>query len=78
MEWWIFLSITVFIIIDAIGAYLMRNAAVLKGYGDDYHIFAYCFWLGLFGYLYVISLPDLVSQSQNQQIIDILKGDKNE
>ena len=78
MEWWIFLSITVFIIIDAIGAYLMRNAAVLKGYSDDYHIFAYCFWLGLFGYLYVISLPDLVSQSQNQQIIDILKGDKNE
>ena len=78
MEWWIFLSITVFIISDAIGAYLMRNAAVLKGYGGDYHIFAYCFWLGLFGYLYVISLPDLVSQSQNQQIIDILKGDKNE
>lgn len=74
--WWIFVLILGFLIIDAIGALFMRNAAILKGYGDDDHIWAICFWLGIFGYLYVIALPDKITQSQNQQIIELLKGEK--
>jgi hypothetical protein len=62
------------IIINSIGASLMRKSAILKGYGDESHVFAICFWLGIFGYLYVISLPDLIAQNQNQQIIEMMKG----
>ncbi len=58
--------------INAIGAALMKNAAVMKGYGDDLHAWAICFWLGIFGYLYIIALPDKVLQEQNQQIITLL------
>ena len=49
-------------IVNAIGATLMKKAAVLKGYGEDYHIWAACFWLGGFGYLYTIALPDKIAQ----------------
>lgn len=34
------------------------------------------FWLGIIGYIYVLSLPDKVTQSQNQQIIELLKNQK--
>ena len=54
---------------NAIGAYLMKGAAIQKGYGEDIHVWAICFFLGIFGYLYIIALPDKVVQSQNQQII---------
>lgn len=38
----------------------MCEVAELKGYNPSQkHIFAICFWLGLFGVLYVIALPDL-------------------
>jgi hypothetical protein len=56
----------------------MRNAAIEKGYGDDIHAWAVCFWLGIFGYLYIIALPDKIQQSQNQQIIVLSRGEKNE
>lgn len=63
--------------INGIGAQKMKEAAILKGYGDDYHIWALCFWLGIFGYLYTMALPDLVTQGQNQQIIKLLnQGEK--
>ena len=66
----IILILMVLLVIQAIGALLMRNAAVAKGYGDEVHAWAACFWLGILGYLYVIALPDKVAQSQNQQLID--------
>lgn len=38
----------------------MCEVAKLKGYNPkSYHIFALCFWFTIFGYLYVIGLPDL-------------------
>ncbi len=62
----------VIIVINGIGAKKMQDACILKGYGEDYHIFAFCFWLGIFGYLYAMTLPDLITQGQNQQIIKLL------
>lgn len=62
----------VLLIINGFCAYLMKQSAVMKGYGEDSHIWAICFWCGLFGYLYVISLPDKIQQSQNQQMIELL------
>jgi len=66
----------VLICINAFGAHLMRKSAIAKGYGDDSHIWAICFWLGILGYLYVISLPDKIQQSQNQQIIKLLEENR--
>ena len=38
----------------------MCEVASLKGYEPaKKHIFAICFWLGIFGYFYVLALPDL-------------------
>ncbi|MFR6560924.1 MAG: hypothetical protein ACLUR5_02100 [Eubacterium ventriosum] len=48
----------------------------MKGYGKEIHAWAWCFWLGIIGYIYVLSLPDKVTQSQNQQIIELLKNQK--
>ena len=53
--------------INAIGAALMKNAAILKGYGEDLHAWAICFFLGIFGYLYIIALPDKVLQEQKDR-----------
>lgn len=54
----------------------MANVAAMKGYGKEIHAWAWCFWLGILGYIYVLSLPDKVTQSQNQQIIELLKEQK--
>lgn len=53
--WWIILAVIVATCVNAVGAFFMRNAAIEKGYGDDIHAWAACFWLGIFGYLYVIA-----------------------
>ena len=76
-----FLSIVffvVFIVIDINMAAKMRVVVSQKGYDPDIlHIFAWCFWLPIFGYLYVIALPDLRLQAQNNEIISKL-GSKAE
>ncbi len=69
----ILIAVIVVLIIQAIGASLMSKAAIAKGYGEDDHIGIICFFLGIFGYLYVIALPDKIIQSQAQQIIELLK-----
>lgn len=51
----------------------MSEVAAMKGYGDEVHAWAWCFWLGIFGYIYVLSLPDKVTQEQNQRIIELWK-----
>lgn len=54
---------------------LMVNSAVMKGYNpDEMHIFAICFFLGIIGYIYVLSLPDKITQQQNKEIIELLKA----
>ncbi len=54
----------------------MANVAAMKGYGKEIHAWAWCFWLGIIGYIYILSLPDKVTQLQNQQIIELLKNQK--
>ena len=66
------------LIINVLMAKLMENAAIMKGYGKNKHIFAICFFLTIFGYFYVIALPDKVIQSQNQQIMELLKQKKED
>lgn len=70
---WIIILILALLVVNGIGATLMNKSAVLKGYGEDSHIWTICFFLGIFGYLYVIALPDKITQSQNQQIIELLQ-----
>ncbi len=69
----IIVMIMIGLVVQAIFATLMNKAAVRKGYGDDAHAWAMCFWLGIIGGIYVIALPDLIQQNQNQQIIELLK-----
>lgn len=58
----------------------MVDVAEDKGY--DYctgRIFALCFLFNVVGYLYVIALPDLKLQKQNEKIIELLTNiDKNQ
>ncbi len=54
----------------------MANVAAMKGYGKEIHAWAWCFWLGIIGYMDVLNLHDKVTQSQNQQIIELLKNQK--
>ncbi|PWL69970.1 MAG: hypothetical protein DBY23_05710 [Bacillota bacterium] len=61
------------LLVQFIFANFMRKVAVRKGYGDDAHAWAMCFWLGIAGGIYVMALPDLIQQSQNQQMIELLK-----
>ena len=76
----IFLCILLIVLglcIDAYCASLMKKVAIAKGYEENNHIWSICFCLGIIGYLYVIALPDLIQQSQNQKIIKLLEA-KNE
>ena len=74
----ILVSVLIYIIVAALGASFMRNAALRKGYGDDIHAWAICFWLGIFGYIYIMALPDKIVQSQNQQIIELIKKENKQ
>ncbi len=50
----------IYIVIICIIASKMCEIARLKGYDPaEKHIFALCFWLGIFGILYVLGLPDM-------------------
>lgn len=53
----------------------MKQVAYAKGYDDRAHAWALTFWFGPIGFLYVISLPDLVLREQNKEIISLLKGE---
>ena len=54
----ILIPIILYFIVNAIIASKFEDVAYLKGYGQDIHSFAMCFWLGILGCLYVIALPD--------------------
>ena len=49
-----------------------EEIAKQKGYGEEKHTCAMCFWLGVVGYLYVIALPDLTGARNG------LRGDAKE
>ncbi len=75
--YWPYIVIGIFIIILwFFAASKMCDAAELKGYDSkSEHIFAICFWFGIFGCLYVVALPDL----RLQKILkDLLNNNKQE
>ena len=54
-----------------------KQISIDKGYVGRNHIFALCFFLGFFGFIYVAALPDLTLREQNQQIISLLAGNSH-
>lgn len=67
-----FIILVVYIIVDLIFADYMKNVAYAKGYDDNAHAFAICFWFGPVGCLYVVALPDLVARKNQEEIIALL------
>lgn len=55
--------IPVVLVIQYIVAKKFELIAFEKGYDKSVHSFAMCFWLGIVGYLYVIALPDINTES---------------
>ena len=51
-------AIVVLVVINIFVAQKFEDVAKLKGYDNEIHSYAMCFWLGIIGYLYVIALPD--------------------
>ena len=64
--------IIAYLIIAGIGAIIMSSAAAEKGYVSTGKNFAICFFLGIFGYLYILALPDKKLQQQNENIYKAL------
>lgn len=75
---YVLIILAVYFVICAIFASKMQRVADLKGYGIDAHAWAMCFWLGILGGIYVIALPDLIQQKQNQKLIELLKEKSGE
>lgn len=70
-----FVILIIAIVIPMIIASLMAESATRKGYdANEMHIFAWCFFFGIFGCIYVLSLPDKIIQQQNKEIIELLKA----
>lgn len=66
--------ILVLIVMGVIMSGIMTNAATEKGYvNSEMKIFTICFFFGIFGYLYVVALPDKTVQEQNKEIIELLR-----
>ena len=78
---WI-IAIAIAIIILCFIASKMCEVASLKGYEPaKKHIFAICFWLGIFGYFYVLALPDLKLRKllgEKEETENIDKESKND
>ena len=64
--------LAVALVINIIGAMLMAKAAEEKGY-TDIHAMAICFWLGVFGYFYVLALPDKKLQTKLDTLNHLLE-----
>lgn len=68
------LIVIALLLIQIFGAMMMTEAARKKGYGDEEHIFLKCFLLGIYGYLYVLALPDKTLQERSEEINKKLTG----
>ena len=73
----------VFLILVGVGAILLINYVIAekfesiaeeKGYGEEIHSFAMCFWLGIIGYLYVIALPNRTQIQNQEKLISLLSN----
>ena len=71
------IGLVIGIIVNAICARLMCKLARKKGYNaEKEHIFAICFWLGVFGWIYTIYLPDLVKREYLSKLAEIVNPHK--
>ena len=69
------ISTAVVILIKALIDKKIASTVEKKGYTlQETHAWAMCFWLGIFGYIYVIALPDRTVQQQNEEIISLLRA----
>lgn len=64
--------LVIYLAICGVIAYFMQNVAFAKGYDTNAHTFAMCFWLGIFGCLYVVALPDLVARQNQVALYELL------
>ena len=75
----LFVLCLILLSINSMMAKKFENIAFQKGYAKkETYLFAMCFLLGFIGYLYVLALPDLTLQKQNEKIISLLEQNKNE
>ena len=70
MVYWL-IGALVYILVNLMFASLMNSVAISKGY-ESSNAFILVFLFGIFGILYVISLPDLKARQQREDIIAIL------
>lgn len=57
-----------YLVLLLMAAAKMRDIAEAKGWdAASLHVFAWCFFFPIFGYLYVIALPDLNSRQKNSK-----------
>ncbi len=66
-----FIIFTIYIVVNLIIAYFMKNAAELKGYDSSAHAFGIAFWFGIWGAVYVCALPDLKMQRKLDDLIEL-------
>ena len=70
---WLFIIVIIVLIRD-FTAVIMCDVAKKKGYVNNTHIFAICFFLGIFGCIYTLALPDLTARKNQEIIIELLGG----
>lgn len=72
------IGLVVALIINFVIAKKFEEIAFDKGYTEEKHTFALCFWLGIIGYIYVAALPDIRATKsiaeQNRRIEGLLKS----
>lgn len=65
--------VAAYFIINLILAHFFKQVAYAKGFDDKCHAWALVFWLGLFGCLYVVALPDLNARKVSADLLAQMK-----
>ncbi len=53
-----------------------EDIAFSKGYGDEVHAFKICFLCGIFGWLYILGLPNLVESRKTYEMLEEIRKQK--
>lgn len=73
----IFLIVIILLVINCAVAASMETIAEKKGY-EHSNVYIMCFFLGIAGWLYVVALPDLIQRKNQENLMELLKDNKNE
>ncbi|MCI6021999.1 MAG: hypothetical protein MRZ64_09960 [[Bacteroides] pectinophilus] len=68
--------IIVCVVIAVVKAYLMDDAAIRKGYEGQVHAWAISFWLGIFGDIYILALPDLFERRNQEKLLNAIEKNR--